>query len=90
MDPEHRITVRHPSGYTSAGFLIGEDKDVILWGFTGGIIARLFDFLGWTRPWDDTRVRDLPGYMLEGDSRTQRNARAGMLDISDEERERRR
>ena len=28
------------------GFLIGEDKDLILWGFTAGIIARLFDFLG--------------------------------------------
>ncbi|WP_122816123.1 NUDIX hydrolase [Nocardioides pantholopis] len=89
MDPEHRVTVRHPNGYTSPGFLIGTDKDVILWGFTGGIVARLFDYLGWTRPWDSSRVRDLPAYMLQGDSRTQRNARAGLLDISDEEHERR-
>ena len=29
-------------------FLIGDDKDLILWGFTAGIIARLFDFVGWT------------------------------------------
>ena len=36
-------------------FLIGDDKDLILWGFTAGIIARLFDFLGWTRPWDADR-----------------------------------
>jgi 8-oxo-dGTP pyrophosphatase MutT (NUDIX family) len=85
LDPEHRITVRHPSGYTSPGFLIGPDKDVILWGFTGGIITRLLDYLGWTRPWDDSRVRDLPSYMLAGDSRTQRNARAGMLDIEHDE-----
>ncbi len=28
-------------------FLIGADRDVILWGFTAGMIARLFDFLGW-------------------------------------------
>ena len=35
-------------------FLIGDDKDLLLWGFTAGIIARLFDFLGWTRPWDAT------------------------------------
>ncbi len=65
--------------------MIGPDKDVILWGFTGGIIARLFDYLGWSRPWDDARVRDLPAYMLAGDSRAQRNARAGMLDIEHDE-----
>lgn len=66
LDPAHRITVRHPrGGYQSPGFLIGPDHDVILWGFTGGIIARLFDFLGWTRPWDESRLRDLPAYMLQ-------------------------
>ena len=88
MDPEHRVTVRHPSGYTSPGFLIGPGKDVILWGFTGGIIAKFCDLLGWSRPWDASRVRDLPSYMLAGDSRVQRNARAGMLDISDDESDR--
>jgi hypothetical protein len=40
---------------------------VILWGFTAGNIARLFDFLDWTTPWDAERVRDLPAYMLQGD-----------------------
>ncbi|GAA1134280.1 CoA pyrophosphatase [Nocardioides aquiterrae] len=80
LDPEHRVMVQHPRiGYTSPGFLIGPDKDVILWGFTGGIIARLFDFLGWTRPWDETRVRDLPGYMLQADPR-----RSRLLDIEDD------
>ena len=69
LDPQHRVTVRHPRGYTSPGFLIGPDKDVILWGFTGGIITRLFDYLGWTRPWDETRVQDLPSYMLASDPR---------------------
>ena len=84
LDPEHRVTVRHPNGYTSPGFLIGPDKDVILWGFTGGIIARFFDHLGWTRPWDPARVQDLPDYMLAGDTPAQRRARAGLLDISDD------
>jgi hypothetical protein len=76
--------VRHPrGGYQSPGFLIGPDKDVILWGFTGGIIARLFDFLGWTRPWDESRVRDLPAYMLQAD--TGRSRRGGdLLDIEDD------
>jgi 8-oxo-dGTP pyrophosphatase MutT (NUDIX family) len=87
LDPAHRITVRHPrGGYRSPGFLIGPDKDVILWGFTGGIIARLFDFLGWTRPWDESRVRDLPAYMLQAEAR---RARRGddLLDIEDDERD---
>lgn len=83
LDPEHRITVRHPAiGYQSPGFLIGPDNDVILWGFTGGIIARLFDYLGWTRPWDESRVRDLPDYMLQADPR-----RSRLLDIEDEDEE---
>ena len=56
--------MRHPSGWTGPGFLIGDDKDLILWGFTAGIIARLFDFLGWTRPWDADVLRDLPDHML--------------------------
>jgi len=67
MDPESRISVRHPSGWTGPGFLIGPERDVILWGFTAGIIARLFDFLGWSSEWDTTRVRDLPDNMLQGD-----------------------
>ena len=72
LDPEHRVTVTHPSGYESPGFLIGDDE-LILWGFTAGIITRLFDHVGWTRPWDATRTRELPDYMLVG--RDARNAR---------------
>jgi len=64
LDPDNRITVRHPSGWLGPGFLIGAQRDVILWGFTAGIIARLFDFLGWTRPWDEEVMRDLPDHML--------------------------
>lgn len=66
LEPENRVTVRHPSGWKGPAFLIGEGKDLILWGFTAGIIARLFDFLGWSRTWDATRTRDLPGHMLTG------------------------
>jgi hypothetical protein len=58
------VSVRHPSGWVGPAFLIGDDKDLILWGFTAGIIARLFDFLGWTRPWDASVLRDLPDHML--------------------------
>ncbi len=66
LDPTHRVSVRHPSGWVGPGFLIGPDHDIVLWGFTAGIIARLLDFLGWARPWDPDRVRDLPTHMLQG------------------------
>ncbi|MFC6286882.1 NUDIX hydrolase [Nocardioides sp. GCM10027113] len=81
VDPEHRVMVRHPSGWLGPGFLIGPARDVILWGFTGGIIARLFDFLGWSTPWDETRVRDLPAHMLQGEP-----ARADVQPTRHEER----
>jgi 8-oxo-dGTP pyrophosphatase MutT (NUDIX family) len=64
LDPQHRISVRHPSGWKGPAFLIGEDKDLILWGFTAGIIDRLFDFMGWSRPWDTDNMRELPRHML--------------------------
>jgi 8-oxo-dGTP pyrophosphatase MutT (NUDIX family) len=64
LDPAHRVSVRHPSGWVGPAFLMGADKDLVLWGFTAGIISRLFDFLGWTRPWDAGVLRDLPEHML--------------------------
>jgi 8-oxo-dGTP pyrophosphatase MutT (NUDIX family) len=69
LDPAHRVSVRHPSGWTGPGFLIGPQHDVVLWGFTAGIVSRLLDFLGWTQPWDSRVVRDLPAYMLQGGAR---------------------
>jgi 8-oxo-dGTP pyrophosphatase MutT (NUDIX family) len=86
LDPDHRVTVRHPSGWLGPGFLIGPDRDVILWGFTGGIIARLFDFLGWSRPWDETRVRDLPAHMLQGEPTSTDVRPNTRFPIDDEER----
>jgi len=66
VGPDHRISVRHPSGWVGPGYLIGADKDLILWGFTAGIIARLFDFVGWAEVVDDAPVHGLPDYMLQG------------------------
>jgi 8-oxo-dGTP pyrophosphatase MutT (NUDIX family) len=64
LDPAHRVMVTHPSGYSSPGFLIGDGKDLILWGFTAGLINRLFDYVGLTREWDTSVTRELPAYML--------------------------
>jgi 8-oxo-dGTP pyrophosphatase MutT (NUDIX family) len=64
LDPAHRVTVTHPGGYSSPAFLVGPDKDLILWGFTAGLINQLFDYVGLTRPWDRSVTRTLPAYML--------------------------
>jgi 8-oxo-dGTP pyrophosphatase MutT (NUDIX family) len=64
LDPANRITVTHPAGFSSPGFLIGDDKDVVLWGFTAGLITKLFDYVGLTREWDASITRELPSYML--------------------------
>jgi 8-oxo-dGTP pyrophosphatase MutT (NUDIX family) len=65
-DPTHRITVTGPGGWRSPGFLIGDDHDVICWGFTAGIIARLFEYLGWIQDLPDAPEQELPPYMLVG------------------------
>ena len=64
LDPTHRVTVVHPIGYSSPGFLIGESKDLVLWGFTAGLVNRLFDHVGLTRPWDASVTQALPDYMF--------------------------
>jgi 8-oxo-dGTP pyrophosphatase MutT (NUDIX family) len=55
-DPEHRIRVRHPSGFTGPAFVTA---GLLVWGFTGGLLSALLDRGGWARPWDTTRVMDL-------------------------------
>lgn len=60
-DPAMRFSVVHPSGWRGPGFEVG--GEVPLWGFTAGIISRLFERLGWAKPWDDTVTRPLPEIM---------------------------
>ena len=60
-DPSRRFSVVHSSGWRGPGFEVG--GEVPLWGFTAGIISRLFERLGWEQPWDDTVTRPLPEIM---------------------------
>ena len=60
LDPANRFSVRHPLGWNGPGWMIGPDRDVLLWGFTAGILDALFDHVGWTREWDRSVVRSLP------------------------------
>ena len=71
-DPTHRIRVTSPrTGWMLPGFWIGPDKDVILWGFTGGIVHRFFEHLGWIEEIPDAPVVQIPDYMLAGRERSQ-------------------
>lgn len=63
LDPERRFMVRHPSGWMGPAFSIDTDavdRELILWGFTAGIVSRMLAYVGWERPWDRSRVRPLP------------------------------
>ena len=57
VDPANRVQVRHPSGYVGPGFTVA---DMLVWGFTGGIIDGLLRAAGWEQPWDRARIVDLP------------------------------
>jgi 8-oxo-dGTP pyrophosphatase MutT (NUDIX family) len=56
VDPANRVRVRHPSGYIGPAFQV---RDLLVWGFTAGIINTLLELAGWTRPWDPDRIVDL-------------------------------
>ncbi|MBI1378826.1 MAG: NUDIX domain-containing protein [Frankiales bacterium] len=57
LDPAHRVSVRHPSGYLGPGFAV---QGLLVWGFTALVLSRLFTLCGWDRPWDADVVVDLP------------------------------
>lgn len=59
LDPANRgVTVIRRDGqeWRGPGFLVADgDREHLVWGFTGMLLDGLFDSLGWTRPWDDSR-----------------------------------
>lgn len=56
LDPANRYSVQHPSGFVGPAFGV---RGLVVWGFTAGLLSRLFAFVGWERPWDEGDVRDL-------------------------------
>jgi 8-oxo-dGTP pyrophosphatase MutT (NUDIX family) len=57
LDPANRSSVRHSSGYVGPAF---RARGLFVWGFTAGLLARLFTIAGWEIPWDAGRVEELP------------------------------
>ena len=55
-DPASRLRVTHPSGWTGPAF---EVRDLLVWGFTAGLLDRLLALGGWELPWDPGRSRAL-------------------------------
>lgn len=58
LEPANRFSVTHPAGWKGPAFDVG--AEVPLWGFTAGVVSRLFEVVGWEKPWDDSIERPLP------------------------------
>jgi 8-oxo-dGTP pyrophosphatase MutT (NUDIX family) len=56
-DPANRLRVRHPSGWIGPAFTVG---DMVVWGFTAGILTVLLELADLARPWDRARIENLP------------------------------
>jgi 8-oxo-dGTP pyrophosphatase MutT (NUDIX family) len=59
LDPENRAmatVTRMNQTFQSPAFTV---NGVVVWGFTGMILNELFDQLGWSVPWDRTRLHPL-------------------------------
>lgn len=66
LEGTHRVTTVHPLGFKGPAFLIDGRDDLVLWGFTAGVVSRLFDYVGWTTPWDAERTFPIEDWMIFG------------------------
>lgn len=57
VDPANRLRVRHPRGHIGPAFRV---RDMLVWGFTAGLLDRVLELGGWARPWSRRIVEDLP------------------------------
>ncbi|MCF2529209.1 NUDIX hydrolase [Yinghuangia soli] len=55
-DPANRARLRHTTGYLGPAFLV---EDMVVWGFTAGLLDRTLALAGWERPWDQDRQVEL-------------------------------
>ena len=60
-DPDARVRGRHPGGYVGPAFVAGE---LFIWGFTAHLLDEALDLAGWARPWDRSRLVDVPERFL--------------------------
>jgi 8-oxo-dGTP pyrophosphatase MutT (NUDIX family) len=56
-DPANRFRVSHPSGYIGPAFGVA---DMVVWGFTAGLLDAILEAAGLAQPWNTGDVRPLP------------------------------
>jgi 8-oxo-dGTP pyrophosphatase MutT (NUDIX family) len=61
-DPANRLRIRGPSGFVSPAFRV---RDMLVWGFTAGILDNVLRIGGWEKPWDESRIEDLPPEVID-------------------------
>lgn len=57
LDSAYRLRIRYPNGFFGPAFRV---DGLLVWGFTANLLSRVFDLAGLTKPWDRTRIEDLP------------------------------
>lgn len=57
-DPANRGQVRLSNGWIGPAFRVA---DLLVWGFTAGLVDSLLELGGWSVPWDTDRIFDLSG-----------------------------
>lgn len=55
-DPANRVEVHHPAGRVGPGFAV---RDLLVWGFTAGLLDAILRMGGWERPWKPAAIRTL-------------------------------
>ena len=60
-EPEVRVRGEHPGGYRGPAFEMGE---LFIWGFTAHLLDEALDLAGWARPWDASRIVEVPERFL--------------------------
>jgi 8-oxo-dGTP pyrophosphatase MutT (NUDIX family) len=58
VGPANRLRIRHPSGWIGPAFRV---REMLVWGFTAGVLSTLLEMGGWSVPWPTDRVEELPG-----------------------------
>ncbi len=58
LDPDNRRSVEQVRGMRIPRMPAFELDGRLIWGFTGVLLSGLFDTLGWTRDWDETRLAE--------------------------------
>ena len=57
VNPKNRTQVRNSRGWLGPGFHVA---DMLVWGFTGGLLSQLINIAGWEQEWDKSQIVDLP------------------------------